>query len=137
MTSNVQFLTPQTTYEELQKILIKDAHLKALPVVETLSSMILLGSSSRKRLIEMLDRKVGVKARQAEAYARLNESFDELERRFKPTEIMSVDSLQPLETNKKANLPNKMKFYYNDLPEDYQKSVDDENEQLRKMSRYS
>lgn len=141
MTSTVHFLTPQTTYEELQRILITESRLKALPVVENKTSMILLGSSSRKRLIESLDKKVGAKARQTEAFSRLNESFDELERRFRPTTndqtlMPSNDNAIDLESaNNQLNLPSKLQFYYNDVPADHLvMKLDSENNQ-RKSSR--
>jgi CBS-domain-containing membrane protein len=142
MTTAVQYLTPQTTYGELQTILSNEANLKALPVVENSETLILLGSSSRKHLLESLERRVGDRARQAEALERMNTSLGVLEQRFRSTSearsqtILAVDQLQPTPNNLEVQktVPSKMKFYYTDLPEDQpdpKPSMDD----MRKMSR--
>lgn len=60
MTSNIKFLTPKTTYGELQTILTEEPHLKALPIVENKETLILLGSSNRRRLVASLNNKVHI-----------------------------------------------------------------------------
>jgi hypothetical protein len=138
MTNVVQYLTPQTTYGEVQRILANESNLKALPVVEKPETLILLGSSSRKRLLESLERRIGSKARQAEALERMNTSFHVLEQRLRSKSenrsrnILDVDQLQSPPAV--ATLPNKMQFYYNDIPEDQLEPKPIVTD-LRKMSR--
>jgi hypothetical protein len=140
MTSIVRYLTPKTTYGDLQTLLTNEPNLKALPIVESKENMILLGSCSRTKLLQSLNRKVGEKARQAEAIARLEESFEEVERRFRP---ISEDQLQIASSIRRSSsrldlesadqtmqAPNKMSFYYTDRPE-----VEDEPATTRKLSR--
>lgn len=131
MISDITFITPQTTYGELQTFLTSGHQLKAIPVVENKNSMILLGSSSRKRLIESLNKKVGVKARQAEALFRIKESFEEMEQRLKPHNMTKNNSMVDIEAGNQNNLPDKMQFYYTDTPDP--KSIDEID--ARKLSR--
>lgn len=132
MISEVIFITPQTTYGELQKFLMMEPHLKAIPVVENNNSMILLGSSSRKRLIESLDKKVGVRARQAEAFTRIKKTFDEMGRHLKPSNNNKIN----LDVESQSNLPDKMQFYYTDRPNLPDSKSTNETDELGKFSRY-
>ncbi|KAI6183896.1 hypothetical protein M3Y97_00537800 [Aphelenchoides bicaudatus] len=90
MTSKIRYLTPQTTYKELQLLLADEARFKALPVVENDKTLILLGSSNRKRLLESLDKQVGCAARKNEALERMNYSFNIIGQRMRSESSRSV-----------------------------------------------
>ncbi|VDK85222.1 unnamed protein product, partial [Onchocerca ochengi] len=71
MVRNVKFLTKQSTYYELQELLINTNKLMAYPLVDNPSSMILLGSVSRENLLCLLNQMVGDEARRAEYLRRM------------------------------------------------------------------
>ncbi|VDO30376.1 unnamed protein product [Onchocerca flexuosa] len=77
MVKNVKFLTKQSTYYELQELLITTNKLMAYPLVDNPSSMILLGSVSRENLLCLLNQIVGDEARHTE-YLRRMQSQSEL-----------------------------------------------------------
>ncbi|KAI6194538.1 Chloride channel protein 2 [Aphelenchoides besseyi] len=162
MTSAVRYLTPKTTYGELQTLLVEDQHLKSLPVVQSRQDMILLGSCSRTKLLQSLEKRVGSAARQTEAHRRITEGFNELARRCRsstnprPGLLLSPTNL---ERNKEESrsVPNKLNFYYRGRPptlEECPRPVSpiqfeptvqnliidenkDEGSQVRKMSRFT
>ncbi|VDD89570.1 unnamed protein product [Enterobius vermicularis] len=73
MVRNVKSVSKKTTYRELQDMLLGMPRLKAFPVVDDpafLATKLLLGSINRPVLLWMLERKVGDRARSAEALRR-------------------------------------------------------------------
>lgn len=71
----LRFLSKNSTYGEVQDILLNEPRLKAFPIVENRKNMILIGSCSRARLLRSLDMKVGVEARQNEAMRQITENI--------------------------------------------------------------
>ncbi|KAI6230001.1 Chloride channel protein clh-3 [Aphelenchoides fujianensis] len=70
MIKNVRYISPATTYRELRFLLTQRPRLKAVPVVDSEESCILVGSCTRSTLTAALERQVGGEARRAEARAR-------------------------------------------------------------------
>ena len=83
MIPNVKYLSRNSTYNELQDLLIKMPRLKAFPVVEDNSTRVLIGSCSRSKLLNALNYQVGPEARQKEANRRIKKAIEETDRRFK------------------------------------------------------
>uniref|UniRef100_A0A915KZY3 Chloride channel protein n=1 Tax=Romanomermis culicivorax TaxID=13658 RepID=A0A915KZY3_ROMCU len=73
MVTNVKFITLESTYSELQDLLIDYPRLKTFPLVDRHSSLILLGSISRTQLVQAMNEQVGEEARRAEAHRRAKE----------------------------------------------------------------
>uniref|UniRef100_A0A7E4VJ60 Chloride channel protein n=1 Tax=Panagrellus redivivus TaxID=6233 RepID=A0A7E4VJ60_PANRE len=83
MVSDVKFLSKDSTYAEVQELLLEKTKLRAFPIVEDRSSCILIGSCSRAKLLRALNKQAGPEARQAEALNRVREDMLDIERRFK------------------------------------------------------
>uniref|UniRef100_A0AC34RCZ1 Chloride channel protein n=1 Tax=Panagrolaimus sp. JU765 TaxID=591449 RepID=A0AC34RCZ1_9BILA len=87
MTSKVQFLSKNSTYLELQNLLLNLPKLKSFPIVADKESKILIGSCNRSKLLHALEIQVGQEARQKEANKRIKESILQTYQRFKPDRI--------------------------------------------------
>uniref|UniRef100_A0A914C2F8 Chloride channel protein n=1 Tax=Acrobeloides nanus TaxID=290746 RepID=A0A914C2F8_9BILA len=83
MTRNVRYISKDSTYAEVQDLMLEMPRLKAFPVTEDKKSMILIGSCSRHKLLRALETMVGQEARQAEAHRRIKQSIQGIDRRFK------------------------------------------------------
>jgi len=83
MIPNVRYLSRDSTYAELQELLINMPKLKAFPIVEDSVSKILIGSCSRAKLFNALNSQVGPEARQREANRRIREAIADVDRKFK------------------------------------------------------
>ncbi|MFH4975472.1 hypothetical protein AB6A40_002181 [Gnathostoma spinigerum] len=68
MQREVNAISKETTYGELHELLMQKHNLKAFPVVESPSSMILLGSVSRENLVHLLEKQIGREARNMEIF---------------------------------------------------------------------
>src|SRR5215470_16969165 len=67
MTPNVFYLSRESTYNDVQDILIESSHLKAFPIVDNGRNRILIGSCSRHRLLRALEAQINAETRQREA----------------------------------------------------------------------
>lgn len=77
MVTDVKYISLSTPYQELQDMLIASPNLKTFPLVDTPSSLILLGSIPRGQLETELERQVGERARREEAQRRRRKQSDE------------------------------------------------------------
>ncbi|KAE9555447.1 hypothetical protein FO519_001384 [Halicephalobus sp. NKZ332] len=96
MVPNVRYLSRNSTYTELQNLLIKMPRLKAFPIVEDNNSKILIGSCSRSKLLNALDYQVGSEARQKEANRRIKKAIEETDRRFKMVNSQGLNGEEPI-----------------------------------------
>ena len=83
MTPKVRYLSRDSTFAELQELLINMPRLKAFPIVEDNLTKILIGSCSRAKLFTALNSQVGPEARQREANRRIRDAIADVDRRFK------------------------------------------------------
>ncbi|WKX97008.1 hypothetical protein Q1695_013009 [Nippostrongylus brasiliensis] len=83
MTTPVAFIGKDSTYAEVQEVIMGMSHVKAFPLVENRHSMSLLGSVSRSQLFKLTQSKLGVKARQAEAALRISQAISDVSRRYR------------------------------------------------------
>lgn len=63
MIKDVKFVHLGMTYEELKLVLKADRHIKVFPLVDNPMNMILLGSVSRKELIDAIEHQIGLARR--------------------------------------------------------------------------
>ncbi|KAI1711991.1 voltage gated chloride channel domain-containing protein [Ditylenchus destructor] len=70
MIKSVSFLSLESTYKDVQAQLLEAPHVKSFPIVEKSSNSILIGSCSRWKLMDVIDTRIGVEARQLEAKRR-------------------------------------------------------------------
>lgn len=82
MTPNVQYLSRDSNYHDVEEILIASPHLKAFPIVDNRRNKILIGSCSRARLLRALETQIGTEARQREAIRRVKSAIESVDRRF-------------------------------------------------------
>ncbi|KAK6737836.1 hypothetical protein RB195_020130 [Necator americanus] len=82
MTSPAAYIAKDSTYAELQTLIYAMTHVRAFPLVENKTSMVLTGSISRSHLFKLLQANVGVKARQAEAAERIRRAIREVSERY-------------------------------------------------------
>ncbi|CAI4226401.1 unnamed protein product [Auanema sp. JU1783] len=90
MVSPVKFIARDSTYADLQDIVLSMPKLKAFPLVESKNRQTLLGSISKLQLVRMLETKVGGRARQAEARRRVKNALDDLDERLKNSQDSSA-----------------------------------------------
>ncbi|KAH7724780.1 Protein CLH-4 a [Aphelenchoides avenae] len=91
MTRSVRFLSKASTYQDVQDMLLDHPRLKAFPVVEDTTTMILIGSCSRSKLLRSLEARVGQEARQVEANQRIKTAIEDADRRFKMVDKQRAD----------------------------------------------
>nr|CDJ88868.1 Chloride channel and Cystathionine beta-synthase domain containing protein [Haemonchus contortus] len=82
MTTPVAYVGKDSTYGEVQDVILKMAHVRAFPLVENKNSMVLLGSVTRPHLFKLIQSKLGVRARQAEATQRIRGVLNDMSRRY-------------------------------------------------------
>jgi len=82
MTPNVQYLSRDSNYYDVEELLIASPHLKAFPIVDNKRNKILIGSCSRHRLLRALETQIGTEARQREALKRVKSAIENVDRRF-------------------------------------------------------
>ncbi|PIO77779.1 chloride transporter, ClC family [Teladorsagia circumcincta] len=85
MTTPVAYVGKDSTYGEVQELILEMSHVRAFPLVENRKSMALLGSVTRSQLFKLIQSKVGVKARQAEATERIRRVIDDVSKRYRVT----------------------------------------------------
>lgn len=83
MTTPVAYVGKDSTYAELQEVVLQMSHVRAFPLVENKESMALLGSVSRSQLFKLTQSKLGVKARQAEAALRIKRVIADVSQRYR------------------------------------------------------
>uniref|UniRef100_A0A1I7SRN0 Chloride channel protein n=1 Tax=Bursaphelenchus xylophilus TaxID=6326 RepID=A0A1I7SRN0_BURXY len=125
MTSNIQFLSKDSTYSDVQEIILSNERIKAFPIVENKENMILIGSCSKAKLVRSLNEKVGQTARQAEALRQFEGNLQDINRRFKPVHEQRGGILMDPETQKilqnsspiEKLSPQEENYYYEDSPQ--------------------
>uniref|UniRef100_A0A0K0FLK6 Chloride channel protein n=1 Tax=Strongyloides venezuelensis TaxID=75913 RepID=A0A0K0FLK6_STRVS len=90
MVSPVEFLPRKVTYEQIKDILIKLNRVRAFPIVDNKENMILLGSVSRRSLLELLNSVVGEEARKKEAERRIKLAISTIDRHFKEAAFLDT-----------------------------------------------
>uniref|UniRef100_A0A914E018 CBS domain-containing protein n=1 Tax=Acrobeloides nanus TaxID=290746 RepID=A0A914E018_9BILA len=76
MTKNVRYLSKESTYAEVQRLMLEMPKLRAFPIVEDKESMILIGSCSRHKFLHAIETKIGREARQTEANRRIKQAIE-------------------------------------------------------------
>ncbi|CEF63729.1 Chloride channel protein 2 [Strongyloides ratti] len=90
MVSPVEFLPRKVTYEQIKEILIKLKRVRAFPVVDNQDNMILLGSVSRRFLLDLLNNVIGEEARKKEAERRIKLAISTIDRHFKEAAFLAT-----------------------------------------------
>uniref|UniRef100_A0A914DYL0 Chloride channel protein n=1 Tax=Acrobeloides nanus TaxID=290746 RepID=A0A914DYL0_9BILA len=88
MTKNVRYLSKESTYAEVQRLMLEMPKLRAFPIVEDkgvysksqlssiLETMILIGSCSRHEFLHAIETKIGREARKTEANRRIKQAIE-------------------------------------------------------------
>ncbi|CAD5227587.1 unnamed protein product [Bursaphelenchus xylophilus] len=121
----VWYLCKDTTYKDIQHVLMSENKMKVFPVVESKDNKVLIGSCSRSKLMKALDAKVGPMARKAEAAKQIAESINDINRRFRPVEKQrnsivfdkdTKDLLQEKHVEFDLADTSSMDYYYDECP---------------------
>ncbi|KAI3415891.1 Chloride channel protein 2 [Globodera pallida] len=87
MVSKVRYLCRLTPFKELRSLLIEMPKLRSFPVVDDSASMMLLGSISRRTIIELLKTQIGDEARKREAEKRIKKAIETIDRHFREVQL--------------------------------------------------
>uniref|UniRef100_A0A914HD77 Chloride channel protein n=1 Tax=Globodera rostochiensis TaxID=31243 RepID=A0A914HD77_GLORO len=93
MVSKVRYLCRLTPFKELRSLLVEMPKLRSFPVVDDSASMMLLGSISRRTIIELLKTQIGDEARKREAEKRIKKAIETIDRHFREIQQGSVRSV--------------------------------------------
>lgn len=121
----VRFVAKDSTYGELQETLFSMHDLRAFPLVDSKSirlcysisfspfsgRMTLLGSISRSQLAKLIESRVGIKARQAEARRRIQTTISTVDERMKmgQTKVEELFAAGPIKENEKPETSDEVK----------------------------
>uniref|UniRef100_A0A0N4Z6M0 Chloride channel protein n=1 Tax=Parastrongyloides trichosuri TaxID=131310 RepID=A0A0N4Z6M0_PARTI len=103
MVSPVEFLPRKVKYDEIKEILIKLNRVRAFPIVDNKENMILLGSVSRRSLVDLLNNVIGENARKKEAERRIKQAISTIDRHFK--EAAFLDTFKSSVLHNRGSLP--------------------------------
>ncbi|KAF7638745.1 Chloride channel protein [Meloidogyne graminicola] len=87
MEANVRYICRVTKYEEIRKLIIEMPKLRSFPVVDDPNSLMLLGSISRRTILELLNAQIGEEARKKEAERRIRMAIETIDKHFREAQM--------------------------------------------------
>ncbi|CAI4228527.1 unnamed protein product [Auanema sp. JU1783] len=106
MTSTVVSVTRQTKYSELKRLLLEHREFRIFPVIDTHENQIMIGTVSRRLLLELLKTHVGDTARKLEAEQRVRQAIQTIDQHFKNTKS-EINKKPPPRTRSAVSLNSK------------------------------
>ncbi|KAL3088330.1 hypothetical protein niasHT_023890 [Heterodera trifolii] len=101
MVSKVRFLCRLTQFKEIRTLLIEMPKLRSFPVVDDPASMMLLGSISRRTMVELLKVQIGDEARKSEAEKRIKRAIETIDRHFREAQLEMIGQQRQGKSGKK------------------------------------
>ncbi|KAL7074019.1 hypothetical protein ACQ4LE_006756, partial [Meloidogyne hapla] len=92
MEANVRYICRITKYEEIRKLIIEMPKLRSFPVVDDPVSLMLLGSISRRTMLEILNAQIGEEARKREAERRIRMAIETIDKHFREAQMDETKS---------------------------------------------
>nr|CAD2189352.1 unnamed protein product [Meloidogyne enterolobii] len=92
MEANVRYICRVTKFEEIRKLIIEMPKLRSFPVVDDPTSLMLLGSISRRTILEILNAQIGEEARKREAERRIRIAIETIDKHFREAQMDETKS---------------------------------------------
>uniref|UniRef100_A0A915LKM8 Chloride channel protein n=1 Tax=Meloidogyne javanica TaxID=6303 RepID=A0A915LKM8_MELJA len=88
----VRYICRVTKFEEIRKLIIEMPKLRSFPVVDDPTSLMLLGSISRRTILEILNAQIGEEARKREAERRIRIAIETIDKHFREAQMDETKS---------------------------------------------